>query len=100
MAIENIRAEVLIKGRVQGVGFRAFALSKARELGVVGWIANLGTSEVKAVAEGSTQPIEDFLHLLHQGPTSARVETVEVSFENSATGEFESFDIAPTVSAP
>ena len=92
--MRTIRAEIFIEGRVQGVGFRAFARRKAQENGVFGWVANVGDSQVKAVLEGPEDGVEKIIQLLHEGPTGARVDRVEVSFNFPATGEFTSFEIS------
>ncbi len=74
------RMVALVKGRVQGVGYRAFAQKKALELGLSGYAENLPDGRVEVVAEGPREVLELFLHHLRQGPRLARVEGVEVSW--------------------
>ena len=71
------RLVALVKGRVQGVGYRAFAQKKALELG-------LPDGRVEVVAEGPKEALELFLHHLKQGPRLARVEAVEVQWGEEA----------------
>jgi acylphosphatase len=67
-----------ISGRVQGVGFRAFAARAARETGVTGWARNLDDGRVEVHANGSEQALSDFEGRLRQGPAWADVRGFEV----------------------
>lgn len=69
----------LISGRVQGVGFRAAAQARARELGLTGWVKNLADGRVELRAWGPENALGQFISWLHQGPTMARVESVQRS---------------------
>jgi acylphosphatase len=72
------RLVALVKGRVQGVGYRAFAQKKALELGLSGYAENLPDGRVEVVAEGPEEDLKAFLRHLKQGPRLARVDEVEV----------------------
>ncbi|WP_135255599.1 acylphosphatase [Thermus caldilimi] len=74
------RLVALIKGRVQGVGYRAFAQKKALELGLSGYAENLPDGRVEVVAEGPKEDLLTLLHHLKQGPRLSRVEEVEVQW--------------------
>jgi acylphosphatase len=74
--VELARLEASVRGRVQGVGFRYFALAQASHLGLTGWVANEQDGSVHCVAEGPRDDLERFLELLQEGPASAMVETV------------------------
>ncbi len=74
------RLVALVKGRVQGVGYRAFAQKKALELGLAGYAENLPDGRVEVVAEGPEEDLLTFLHHLRQGPRLARVEGLEVQW--------------------
>ncbi len=76
------RVVALIRGRVQGVGFRAFAQKKALELGLSGYAENLSDGRVEVVAEGDEALLEQFLEFLRQGPRLSRVEEVEVQWSD------------------
>ena len=81
----------IVKGDVQGVGFRAFAQHGARNLGLVGWVRNLDDGSVEAYAAGSDHQLSDFAALLHKGPRLAGVRSVEESEE--AIQEFSGFSV-------
>jgi acylphosphatase len=68
-----------ISGRVQGVGYRAFAERIAREIGITGWAQNLGDGRVEVHANGTPAQLEDFEARLRQGPRWSEVRSVEVN---------------------
>jgi len=70
---------VLIRGLVQGVGFRYFTERAARHLALRGWVRNLADGRVETVAAGSEDDIAAFVSQLRQGPAAGRVEALEVS---------------------
>lgn len=69
---------VRITGRVQGVGYRAWARDEAEALGLSGWVRNTPSGEVEAVLSGSTDNVEAMLALCREGPRFAAVDTVEI----------------------
>ena len=79
------RVAVLVSGRVQGVGYRAFAQRCALDLGLAGYAENLGDGRVEVVAEGERSALERFLEQLRRGPAHAQVEGLELSWDR-ATG--------------
>lgn len=86
------RLEAIVRGRVQGVGFRVHVRRAARGLGLTGWVANEPAGRVRCVAEGSRAALERLLQVLRDGPPGAWVEEVEASWP-APTGEFGSFDV-------
>ncbi|MBZ5603485.1 MAG: acylphosphatase [Acidobacteriia bacterium] len=66
-----------ISGRVQGVGFRAFAARAARETGVTGWAKNLADGRVEVHANGSSDQLSEFEARLRQGPAWADIRGFE-----------------------
>jgi acylphosphatase len=82
----------IVRGRVQGVGFRYFAVRAARSAGVVGTVRNMPDNTVEAIAEGTRQAIADFRRELERGPSYARVTGVD-EIEMQASGRFTGFDI-------
>lgn len=91
----TIRRRVVISGRVQGVNFRYYTRSMARQVGAVGWVRNLPDGNVEAVIEGAPEVVEEVISWCWNGPPSGRVDNVLVQ-EESPTGEFADFDIKYT----
>ncbi len=92
---EKVSLEVRVRGRVQGVGFRYFALEVARRLTLTGYVMNLRDGVVRAYAEGPRGSLEEFLDALQRGPGGARVSEVRASW-GAATGQYSTFSIQPT----
>ena len=88
----TVRAHVFITGRVQGVNFRWYTQRTARELGLTGWVRNLWDGRVEAIFEGGEKVVKRAVDWCHAGAPSARVDHVEVSYEEP-TGEFSRFRI-------
>jgi acylphosphatase len=74
----RIARRFIVSGRVQGVGFRYFALDAARREGLHGYVANQDNGTVEAVAEGESESLERFERALRRGPSKSRVEHVLV----------------------
>ncbi|MFP3165928.1 MAG: acylphosphatase [Nitrososphaeria archaeon] len=84
------RAEIIVEGLVQGVGYRAFAKRAAEKLGLKGYAENLPDGTVKIIVEGEKDQIEDFIEECKRGPPLSEVENLEVKWEQYK-GEFDSF---------
>ncbi len=69
----------VVRGHVQGVGFRYFVQREAIRLGLLGWVRNLDDGSVEAHAEGSLTALTEFAGALHRGPRAAGVRGVEES---------------------
>jgi len=67
----------IVTGRVQGVGYRYFAMQRARDLGVAGYARNRADGSVEVVAEGDEAALADFEMRLRKGPAFSQVEGVE-----------------------
>lgn len=87
---EMRRVHIWVKGRVQAVGFRAFVQQNSIQIGVTGWVRNVGYDTVEAVAEGTKEQIERFLEMIKRGPSISRVDESREEWEQ-VTGEFTSF---------
>jgi len=72
-------AHLLIKGRVQGVYYRASAKDKAIQLSLTGWVKNTAAGDVEAVVTGPETAIQSFIAWCRQGPPAAEVEDVKVN---------------------
>jgi acylphosphatase len=85
-------AEIVVEGRVQGVGYRDFAQRQAERLGLAGFVMNLNDGRVRARAEGPREVIQEFVRSLEKGPPLSRVNTVNVHWV-APTGRFAGFDV-------
>ncbi len=83
---------VLISGKVQGVHFRNFTRSNAKQLGINGYAKNLKNGKVEVVAEGDKLQLDALLKKLRQGPPASRVDDVKIE-ERAFTDEYKSFSI-------
>lgn len=90
---ELARARAVVTGIVQGVCFRAETRYEAERLGVTGWVRNRADGSVELVAEGPRASVEELLAWCRRGPEYARVEDVEVRWEEPR-GEFTRFGIS------
>jgi acylphosphatase len=72
-------ARLRIMGRVQGVGYRAWALQEAARLGLRGWVRNRADGTVEALLIGADDAVAAMIEACHEGPFAARVREVRVS---------------------
>ncbi|MFL7891313.1 MAG: acylphosphatase [Anaerolineales bacterium] len=93
---EKMRLHVIVRGRVQGVGFRAFVVDSGLALGVTGWARNRWDGSVEVVAEGTRDALNTLLADLRRGPRMSNVTELEHEWE-PASGEYKSFGIRSTV---
>ena len=73
----DVTFRLIIRGRVQGVGFRAWAQGMASERGLQGWVRNRRDGSVEAVFVGPERAVLAVIELCRQGPPGARVETID-----------------------
>ena len=84
----------LIKGRVQGVGFRWFVHREAAMLGLSGWVRNTEDGHVEVVAAGDPEELAELQTALHKGSRGSRVDAViEHELEDSEAASLGSFQI-------
>ena len=89
----KVRAHIWVKGRVQGVGFRAYVEYSARQIGeLTGWVRNVGYDTVEATAEGERANVERLIEMMKDGPRGSRVDESKVEWE-TPTGEFTLFGV-------
>lgn len=86
------RIHLIVRGRVQGVYFRAAAQREARRLGIMGWVRNRNDGSVEMVAEGEEDSVKELASWANHGPSAARVDNVDIRWR-SYTGEFSEFAI-------
>ena len=93
--------EVTIRGRVQGVGYRAWVEHRARAHGLEGWVRNRRDGSVEALFAGPADVVADMIALCRRGPSSARVEAVEEEAANPDALNLrragERFSVLPTI---
>ena len=85
----------VVRGLVQGVGFRAATQRRARALGVVGWVRNLPNGGVEVLAGGTPEALEGLHAWLHQGPRGAVVEGVTMTAAPSYQPPSPPYALAP-----
>jgi acylphosphatase len=86
-------SHLIIRGRVQGVSFRAYFRREAQRHNVVGWVRNRSDGSVEAVIQGAPEAIQALVDWAHRGPPSANVTDVQVS---DSEGFFTRFEQRPT----
>lgn len=87
-----IARQFIVRGRVQGVGFRYFVIRAARGLGIVGTVRNMPDGSVEAIAEGEPEAIKRFRCDLKRGPSYSLVAAVEES-ERQPTARYKDFEV-------
>jgi acylphosphatase len=83
---------MFVKGRVQGVFFRAYTKEQADKAGVKGFVRNLAGGTVEIVSEGSDIELRHFLNMIEKGPPQSKVEDITVKWEEPKN-EFKKFYI-------
>lgn len=92
-ADEKVRVTALARGRVQGVGYRQFAIAAARKRGLDGYVRNLPDGRsVEVVAEGQRVALDALVAELRRGPWAARVDDLELTW-GPASDDLDPFDV-------
>ncbi|MBN1633280.1 MAG: acylphosphatase [Ignavibacteria bacterium] len=84
--------KIIVKGMVQGVGFRYFCFEKANELGIYGYAKNLFNGDVEIVAEGDETLLNEFIKAVNIGPRFSDVNSLNIN-EIQNESRFNSFRI-------
>ena len=87
----DLRLKAVIRGEVQGVGFRWAVQNQADRLALTGYAENLPDGSVRVEAEGTSDRLDQLEAFLHQGPRWAEVSSVD-SQRSPATGDFQTFE--------
>jgi acylphosphatase len=90
---ELSRVHIRVRGRVQGVGFRAFVAQSGMIMGLTGWVRNVAYDQVETVAEGERAILEKFIEVIRTGPRASRVDECRVEWE-IPSGDFTSFEVS------
>jgi acylphosphatase len=94
MSGDVVTRRVRVRGRVQGVWYRAWTVEQALALGLDGWVRNRRDGSVEIVARGTAEAVGELVARCRRGPSAARVERVE---EQSAADEIQpGFRALPT----
>ena len=93
MATTATARRYLVRGRVQGVGFRYFVQREAIRLGLAGWVRNLDDGRVEVHAQGAPAALGDLSGALHRGPRFSDVRGVEE--KEASMLQYEGFRITP-----
>jgi len=81
---QSQRLTAIVRGRVQGVGFRAFVQHEGRRLGLMGFTRNLPDGAVEVIAEGPASRLRELVAALRRGPSASRVESVGAGYAEAA----------------
>lgn len=88
----KVRCHIFISGLVQGVFFRSTTEQMAGVLGLKGWVRNTENGKVEVLIEGEKEKVEEMIKWLHKGSSMARVEKVDIEWQEYK-GEFPDFKI-------
>ena len=88
----EVRAEIVVNGLVQGVGYRYFVVREAKKMGLKGFTQNLYTGEVLTVVEGEKAFVEEMIKKLRVGPMHATVKSCKVNWQEPKN-EFTDFEV-------
>ena len=84
--------KIIVKGRVQGVGYRWFALNNAEKFGIKGFVKNLYNGNVEVFAEGEDADLLKFIEKLKEGPPFSNVADIETDYKDFE-GRFKEFKV-------
>lgn len=94
MSVPDASLRAVVRGRVQGVGFRDFVYIRARYLRLRGYVRNLPDHRsVEVVAEGPRADLDQLLAHLREGPRMSRVDAIEIDW-GKAGGTYDDFGVA------
>jgi acylphosphatase len=99
--MNGIIRRAIIRGRVQGVGYRAWVDHEARRVGLQGWVRNRRDGSVEAVFEGAEDIVKGMIESCRSGPSSARID--DIAENDAQTDELglrragEAFSVLPTI---
>ena len=86
----EVRVEITVHGRVQGVAFRWYTRKQALSLGLTGWVRNRPDGSVQILAEGPRGDLDTFCDWTARGPDHARIDRQDIAW-SEASGKFDTF---------
>ena len=88
--------QIIVSGKVQGVGFRNYTQTAAKALGITGWARNLSNSDVEILAHfADTQIFDKFIAELKKGPARSKVDSIEIIDVDYESKHCDTFTIEP-----
>jgi len=93
--VSRTAIHVIVEGRVQGVGYRAFVEREAKSRGLTGWVRNRSDGSVEAVFAGPEEDLQSMIVACHRGPRLSIVRNVRE--QPHPMGEWKDFAVWPTV---
>jgi len=87
-----LQLQIVVTGKVQGVGYRYFAQMKAVQFGITGWVKNRSDGAVEMVTTGTKENLDLFIQEIRRGNPFSTVEQIEIS-EISTVEKYQSFTI-------
>ncbi|MCX6640587.1 MAG: acylphosphatase [bacterium] len=90
--MNDVCARIRVSGRVQGVGFRYFAMNWAEKLGLCGWVRNNWDGSVESEVEGDRSAVEEYINQIKIGPRWGHVSKADVEYK-TYQGDYRQFDI-------
>ena len=87
------KAHIIVRGDVQGVGYRAFVHRNARTYGLTGYVRNLPNGDVEVLVEGEERYINLMIDVMRKGPARGIVQDLIISW-HEYTGNYRSFEVA------
>ncbi len=90
--MSDIRAHIMVQGRVQGVGFRWFALNYAEKLGLFGWVRNNFNGSVESEVEGDRSAVEEYITQMKVGPRWSHVSAIDLEYKQYE-GKYTHFEV-------
>ncbi len=90
--MEQVRAKVLLEGRVQGVGMRYYTQQRALELGLTGFVRHITEGRIEVVFEGPSEQVETLLTWFQDGSPQAQVDTIALRYEEPE-GQYSTFHV-------
>ena len=93
MEEELYAASIFVSGRVQGVGFRFFAIRVAKRFGITGWVRNIYDGRVEIYAEGLKANLHGFIDEIKIGPSTGHVSNIVQQWNKIEKKQFNDFSI-------
>ena len=90
-SMKHIKA--IASGKVQGVAFRMYAQTQAKQLGLKGYVRNLSNGNVEIVAVGAADKVDAFIDWAKSGSPAAIIDKLDVAIVNKSDNKYQSFDI-------